>query len=179
MELIPNIVGYHANDEQRCRQFLNGETIISSSDVHFFGFGMYFWDNLSNARYWAKEKRRKNSDSTISQWWIVRAHINTSDVLDLTDEQILDTVNKLWVQYCRLSKCNVNAPLGKKLDILFDYFECLSVYTIIKGNGRYDRIHRVEFLDGSYIVNNIKCMYCVKCRTVLLSRALEEVANDE
>lgn len=160
---MPNIIGYHANDRDRCSEFVNYRTIITSEDTHWLGLGMYFWDNLGNAKYWLLEKKRKAQE--VISWSIVQANINLDQLLDITDEDILDTLNKLWYEYCAKSHRNSNAPLGKKIDILFEYFSLLSSnYCTIKGHGKYDRVQS-EFLVGSYLVSNIKTIYCVRNST--------------
>lgn len=179
MNIVPNIIGYHTNDEHRCEMFVEKGVPINHADVFYFGRGMYFWDNLSNAKYWVKQKIRKNKDQTICKWWIVRVNINVSSVLDLTDEIVLESVNNLWKTYCQKKNCNPKEPLGKKIDILFDYFGVLSVYTVVKGNVEYKGLSVAEFLNDTFVVNKIKCIYSVRCENSILTRFLEEVINNE
>ena len=55
------IKGYHCNDLERTKKFVeNKELIMTQEDGYWLGKGMYFWDNLSNAHYWKKEKERKD-----------------------------------------------------------------------------------------------------------------------
>ena len=55
----PNVNVYHANDRLKVENFLETNELIISKDTNWLGKGMYFWDNLSNARYWKNEKLRK------------------------------------------------------------------------------------------------------------------------
>lgn len=173
MSLKPNVVGYHTNDANRCRLFVDQKTSINSPDIHYFGWGMYFWDNLSNAKYWVRKKR-----TTIAgEIWIVKANICIEQLLDLSDNDILDFIDKLWSEYCRKKGCSSAGPLGKKIDALFDFFPMLSAnFEVIKGYGGYSKQDKVvEFLEGSYVVNNVKCIYCVRYETAILHCELEEV----
>ena len=52
--------GYHANESERCRPFLQNKiNLIVSIDREYLGNGMYFWDNKSNAKYWYFEKKER------------------------------------------------------------------------------------------------------------------------
>ena len=184
MSMEPNIIGYHTNDAKRCQEFLDNGRAIISEDKWYLGCGMYFWDNLANARYWLSEKMRKNKDPLIVEWIIVRANVTLTDMLDLTDDEVLLMVNKLWEMYCAKNRhaCNSD-PLGKKIDMLFDYFETsvLSVYKIIKA---YDKKAKSleetnEFLKDTRVYNDRKCFYCVRDDSVIFDRELVEVRKNE
>lgn len=62
MEIRENIKVYHCNDKQRCEKFLKEDNYLiwSEEDGIWLGSGMYFWDNLSNAKYWKGEKNEKH-----------------------------------------------------------------------------------------------------------------------
>lgn len=157
---MPNIIGYHANDRDRCLEFVNYQTVITSDDTYWLGRGMYFWDNFGNAKYWLSEKRRKHPE--VIAWSIVQANIDIDKLLDLTDDDVLDTLNKLWYEYCAKSRRSQDMPLGKKIDLLFGYFTFLSSnYCTIRGHGKYDRVQN-GFLVGTYVVSNIKTIYSIR-----------------
>ena len=59
MNFVPNIIGYHANDKEKCQKFVENSICIFSEDTYWLGYGMYFWDTMSNAVYWKTEKFRK------------------------------------------------------------------------------------------------------------------------
>lgn len=61
---------------------------------------MYFWDNLSNANYWV----RKNYESEIGCVYIISANIIINQLLDLTDYDIIDKIERIWINYCKLKK---------------------------------------------------------------------------
>ena len=63
-ELTPNIIAYHTNYDFKCNHFIKTKTPIISEDTYWLGDGMYFWDNLSNAKFWVNKKKkdyRRNS----------------------------------------------------------------------------------------------------------------------
>lgn len=52
------LILYHCNKQEECLKFLNKQDYLISSqeDGIWLGKGMYFWDNISNARFWKREK---------------------------------------------------------------------------------------------------------------------------
>lgn len=183
IKLIPNIIGYHANDKKRCERFLQDNCyMIASEDTHWLGDGMYFWDNLSNAKYWAKEKRRKQETQTI---WIVESHIILDNVLDLTDSELRQKIWELWVLYDRQLKRagKFNSQkykyLGQRLNALFKVFPSLSSYDVIKAHAHYpktpsdkllDEVYKFLPEDIPYVDDSIKTIYCVKRNKKIMNR---------
>ncbi len=140
---IPNVPGYHVNDMERCTQFLSDPSylLISDGDEDWFGSGMYFWDTKGNASYWLGEKQRKDSAKT---YCCVSASILLDSLFDLTDTDVLSMLTRLWDTYCKKQNTIGDAEikdrkLGRKIDILFNFFPSLQSYTAIKGMGYYDR----------------------------------------
>ena len=74
-----NIIGFHTNTKDKIKNFIEKGIPITSEDTTWLGTGMYFWDNLSNAKYWKNEKIRKNegSEETIK---IIKANIIIDDI---------------------------------------------------------------------------------------------------
>ena len=120
MEIRENIKVYHCNDKQRCEKFLKEDNYLiwSEEDGIWLGSGMYFWDNLSNAKYWKGEKKRKTHNRTPLS--IVSAHIYIDNLLDLSDINTCNVVDDIWEAYCKTSKKpSQGVKLGEKLNILF------------------------------------------------------------
>ncbi len=165
-EEMPEIICYHTNDKERCERFLQDiNYTINSPDETWLGFGMYFWDNLTNAEYWAAQKKHKDKTKTINEWQIVQATVDIEKLLDLQDEQIMNRIDTFWKGYCRLKKCNELAPLGKKIDILIDFFSILSIYTVLRCFGVYPKMQSHTLFKNSltcFVASNIKSIYCVR-----------------
>ena len=178
-----NIIGYHVNDEEKCEKFLKeDEYIIVCPDKLWLGRGMYFWDNDSNANYWAKDKKKKVTSDLIK----VKSNIYIDDMLDLSDLESLHFLNELWLEYCRKEKCKTNVRLGMKLDRIFDYYEDLSEnYNVLKCYGRYDRTPEAKFITciGEYTgpipTHEIKCILSVKEADCIKNRKKVEVIPNE
>ena len=54
-QLAPMIKVYHCNSEEKCNDFIIRKKLLESNhpyDSFWLGKGMYFWDNLGNAKYW-------------------------------------------------------------------------------------------------------------------------------
>lgn len=187
MELRTNIIGYHVNDKDRCERFVKeDEYIIFSNDVSWLGYGMYFWDNQSNAKYWINEKKRK--ENTIRYIAKVQANIFIDKLLDLTDQDILDTFDRLWEQYSSRGNININQPIGLKLDRLFDFLELLdNSYKVIRVFGKYKKQEEKSFLiyktqedkTSVELTSKIKMVYCVRDYEYVCNRVLEEVVENE
>jgi len=162
MDMIPNIIGYHTNDKDRCEKFINNFECIFSEDTYWLGYGMYFWDTKSNAVYWKNEKFRKHKNINII--WIVKANIILDSILDLTDTENAEDFENLWNEY--IQKENISdaqIPIGKKIDILFDFFEL--EYKAVKCFGDYYNniyIKNQDIFKTTKITQKIKTIYCVK-----------------
>lgn len=62
VELIPIIKIFHCNSEIKCNEFIFQNKLLESKhpyDSLWLGRGMYFWDNLGNAKYWKRERNKK------------------------------------------------------------------------------------------------------------------------
>lgn len=187
MELRTNIIGYHVNDKDRCERFIRDDQyIIFSNDTFWLGYGMYFWDNQTNAKYWVTQKKRK--EKNIKYIGKVKANIFTDKLLDLTDEDILNTLDRLWEQYCNKEKSNKNQPLGFKLDKIFDFYQFIDEnFKVIRVFGKYENSEEMDFLVyhtkkdkiNNMVTNKIKTVYCVRCCEYVCNRELEEVEENE
>lgn len=81
-----------AQDVENERFIEDGALLISKEDGYWCGTGMYFWDNISNARYWVNKKRNnKIVKYTISQALL---KCSSDDILDLTDKESCDNLIK-------------------------------------------------------------------------------------
>jgi hypothetical protein len=174
--MIPNIIGFHANDAIKFTDPIKDDCFIMASDTKWFGNGMYFWDNLSNANYWVRKKLR---ESEIECVYIISANIIINQLLDLTDYDIIDKIERIWINYCKLKKIvdYKHIPVGVRLNILFDFFpDIRNEYKVIKGIGFYknSKQHHFYVYDAAhnenipYITSQIKTIYCVKCPTKII-----------
>ena len=89
----PNIDVYHTNDRLKVKIFLKTNELIISKDTNWLGKGMYFWDNLLNAKYWKNEKLRKRETTDIK---IIKGKIFLEKLLDLTDEETVKYIDDIW-----------------------------------------------------------------------------------
>jgi len=170
------IYGYHANEEASCRNFIGAGSsfcmIVAGDETPWLGHkAMYFWDNLGNARWWRIEKKG-------GQGWIVRALIDISALLDLTDTDVIKKIEGLWADAClkKMGKCNgVNidedTPLGMKLDILYLEWPILEeTYPVIKCLSWTRRPIAPLFRGNSRITNTGMVQYAARSTRVILSR---------
>ncbi len=179
------IKGFHANDSERCKKFLSDNYFIVSDDTHWLGRGMYFWDNESNAVYWAKEKFRK--DRQLKSVWIVKADIILDDVLDLTDSNALRYFEAIWNEYCQIKEISPdNVPIGKRVNYLLSFFSTKLPFTVVKCHAYYPKTPPIHFLDKHYkdlpeplpsIDYSTKTIYCVKTEQALTNRSKIKVIS--
>ncbi len=137
---------------------------------------MYFWDNISNARYWNKMKCKKDSKK---EYGIVAAYVRMNDLLDLTDKDTVDKMAFLWSLY----KQRVSVPddkeesLGFKLNCLYDYFDIfIEKYPVIKIIGKYFFTPSNDFFEYDLGCNTTepilaaKNIYSVRNKKCILER---------
>lgn len=149
---------FHVSSHENINDFLRNKQIRLSNhpyDDKWLGCGMYFWDNLGNANFWKLEKEKKSIDCTILK---CPAFIEEDDLLDLTDNDILNTYEEIINQpmFRSLIK-DEKYSFGQKIDFICSLFH----KSIVKGYGKYQyKIH--DFLYGSRLTNQVKCVYCIK-----------------
>ena len=154
---------YHCNHESVTSQLMTGKLVISQhpNDDSWGGRGMYFWDNLGNARYWSKQKCGETK--------IVRCVVNFNfddDILDLTDYYIESKFAKLLSLTGDFIK---DKPIGKKIDYL-----CKNIgYKIVRFFGEYEQTPQTDLINDTNIpnklTNKVKIIYCVKNNNLIIS----------
>jgi hypothetical protein len=174
-EMVPNIIGYHANHDDRCKIFVNDGKLIWSNDVDYLGGGMYFWDNVSNTHWWKvkKIKSAKKEGMTDVIISMVSANILLGDhVLDLTDKKQTKLVRKLWNEYCDKKRCKQRKkPMGVILDLLFTFFdEQFDAIKVLKGHGDYSTNPDWTMLEETRLDGRTRTIYSVKSPDVLKNR---------
>lgn len=164
----PNINVFHCNDNDRCQSFIEdyNNLVYSKEDGIWLGDGMYFWDNLSNAKYWYNNKIRKNKSNSYE---IITGYAYLSKMLDLTDLDICDKVEKIWLNYKEKLGIVGKPPLGKKINVIFENMKPFKdSYNIIKIYGKYNKTPKMELYtydilsDSCEPTAGVKCIYSVR-----------------
>lgn len=165
----PNSILYHCNDKTRCQKFLDNKKFMieSKEDGIWLGNGMYFWDNLSNAKFWYRKKQQKHDELLI-----VQSNVYTDFLLDLTDLDVCNKMEQLWNKVYKENEIKIpkdKITLGVKLNYLYDYYDMFKdVYQVIKVIGKYKKTPQNNFykydLDSRRAepTTAIKCIYNVK-----------------
>lgn len=144
----PNSILYHCNDKTRCQKFLDNKKFMieSKEDGIWLGNGMYFWDNLSNAKFWYRKKQQKHDELLI-----VQSNVYTDFLLDLTDLDVCNKMEQLWNKVYKENEIKIpkdKITLGVKLNYLYDYYDMFKdVYQVIKVIGKYKKHHRIVFIN--------------------------------
>lgn len=177
---------YHCNTKNKCKNFLNNvlELIESNHkyDDYWLGRGMYYWDNLGNAKYWKKDKIRKNPNE---EFVIIKSFVSLEKLLDLTDNDVADKIEVLWKE---LSNQNLEnkylknkVPIGAKLDFIYKKMDDFQkIYNIIKiiginyksKNNFFDERKNNAIKPSS----TVKIIYNVKDSSCIIKKG--EIVND-
>ena len=167
------MIGYHANDGKRCLEFVENQNflIIDNQDTDFLGCGMYFWEHLSRAQWWKKEKNKE---------MITKAELNLTNMLDLTDDEVAGYVeviaDKLTSAMNR--KGIKQHQIGLKLDYLFESCKCFSDrYSSIRANYYYKKKQESVFFYGFKFTNACIDIYSIRNKPELVTN--REVVNYE
>ena len=152
------MVGYHANDRKRCSKFVNENSflVIDVKDTDFLGTGMYFWEHQSRAEWWLEEKNKES---------IVKAELDLSKMLDLTDDEKLSYIEKIAdLFYASMLRAGIKPEqVGLKLDYLFEVNKWLSEsYETVKAHFYYERKDESAFLFGSKLTGKCVDIYTVR-----------------
>lgn len=159
--------------------FVKENKLIITHDTHYLGNGMYFWDNESNAHYWARKKLRepKNKGKQIKKVLICRAKIVLeSPILDMTDKEQIKLIQKLWNVYCdKMKENNRRQFSGTILNILRRFFpDEFEPMKVSKGHGDYSRNNKARFLanldKNTYLDDRPKTIYAVHCNERVVER---------
>lgn len=172
---------YHTNSKEKCNDFLSNSKLIIADENGgpWLGKGMYFWDNLSNSHYWAKEKIRKEKLSECTILSVV-VEYNLENLLDLTDLEVTNRIYDLWFLYCERNHNSTRKDLGVILNILFRTLSELSEkYHIIKAIGNNYNVNS-NLLNNNYskrigISINAKTIYNVRVSHIIKSKSQKEV----
>lgn len=157
------IQGFHANYTDICEQFMTDKTfLITSEDTDYLGDGMYFWEHKSNAEYWKKTKKK---DSTSS---IVSAEIDLENMLDLTDDDVCEKVEKIFDNIAKKLFNFETKEFGKKMNCLFETKDFK--YTVIRGREHKDNKKENSFLTGTNMTTQSIDIYCVREPDAIISR---------
>ncbi|MDD3904282.1 MAG: hypothetical protein PHO09_11445 [Sphaerochaeta sp.] len=171
----PIAIGFHANSKEKCNKMLEG-IFCASDDTHWLGKGLYFWDNISNAEYWANEKIRKNEISSRKHLAIIKAYIDCEMVLDLTDFEILNTMERVWESIYFLDRTvDRRLKLGQRIDYIIERFPDMEC-PVVKGIGQYRNSDNHKFFEGTRLVSDVKIIYSVRDGKAILSRS--EIKNE-
>lgn len=176
-EIRPIAKVYHCNSEEKCNDFIIKKKLLESNhpyDSFWLGKGMYFWDNLGNAKYWKKKKLKRDETQNLK---IVSCFVSLEKMLDLTDDEEIKVVEKIWQTLDLNPELNIRkkkiTKIGDKLNFLFDFVtEFLEEYNIIKTIGenyKYnnlffdnERFSSVKPGTSSKVIYNAKKVNCIE-----------------
>jgi hypothetical protein len=172
MDCYSEIIGYHANDYEKCNRFLEGGFDVSL-DTCWLGNGMYFWDNLANAKFWRREKVRKGDPPHLDACKIIAAKISCEDFFDFTDEDIREKFANLWrIAKTKLSKDKIRTmQFGRIIDYVFNFYPDLQQCPVVKIHADYSKTQENPALFGdTKFTGTIKTIYSVRHDSAIIWR---------
>ncbi|WP_454206204.1 hypothetical protein [Peptoniphilus sp. Marseille-Q6390] len=101
-----NVVMLNINEIDLLRSFGNKD---------WLGTGIYFWDNLGNAKYWKRDKERKDKEKKYS---ILRVGVCLDNALNLTDPDVGKQFNNIINKISEIDPIIQKGGFGKKIDFL-------------------------------------------------------------
>lgn len=142
---LPNLKLYHCNTKINIELAISDNNYLilkSTNDRYWIGDGIYFWDNLSNAKYWKSEKERKNSDNLKKiEFSIASAIVKLDKLLDLTDSDVLRALEEVFNQFYIINPTFKKLYFGEKINFYFEeYPDIQNKYEVIKANGNYPKL---------------------------------------
>lgn len=153
---------YHCNSSKKIMSLVERRELVISSheqDDFWAGAGMYFWDNMSNARYWYVQKKKHGENpSNIKIAKIYLTYDEENELLDLTDSETIELVENL-AQIMK-NKDGKDRRIGKIIDEYCKENNC----KIVKEAGKYYSRKKPipKILEGTRITPFIKIIYCLK-----------------
>ena len=150
----PTIIGFHANYTDECKRFMEDESfLIISSDTDYLGKGMYFWEHKSNARYWKRAKKNNKQSS------IVSALIDLENMLDLTDDDVLEILEKCCNKIKKV--CNTH-KLGEKINYILEIGNFPHDIDVVRCREHKKNKKENSFLRDTNVTAKSIDIYCVK-----------------
>lgn len=101
---------YHVDSKENNEHFIAGHKIPESmEDGDWGGKGLYFWDNIENAKYWKKTHWKENAYKASIVKTLFK--IKDDDLLDLTEPNNVKIFEK------SLQSINIRAQQSREMDI--------------------------------------------------------------
>ncbi|HDT7934295.1 TPA: hypothetical protein RD601_000714 [Enterococcus faecium] len=173
---------YHCGKKDTINKFCENQNFIPISnhkyDNKWAGPGMYLWDNLYNAKHWLNSRSDKKNRSICK----CMLEIEEEHLLDLTDLEIVESMQKLIELMEKHEEISVNDEVGIKISFLSNYMGAKA----IKIFGDYPNLKKSPFFNVPsknvpHVDITTKVIYCVKEGNpdVLTKRELEESELEE
>ncbi|WP_258115340.1 hypothetical protein [Levilactobacillus yiduensis] len=195
---------YHSDIESRNNKFVSGSFFQSDEDGKWCGKGMYFWDNIANAKYWKKRKESSNRDDSGVAISIARASLvcSQAELLDLTDVDVGKSLKVAGILFAKKYGITLNlhnngnvinfvhdAMTRENLNSEREELPYPTIFSVVKMAGRYP--YNTKGLIGGNdhggnfpaATTQIRMIYAVRDESLVQRRSIidptkEEISND-
>ncbi|WP_251951237.1 hypothetical protein [Limosilactobacillus vaginalis] len=174
---------FHTDKIRNNKLFLSRKTLLMASNERIWlGAGMYFWDNISNAKYWKRQKKKHDRYSTFS---IIEASLrcNLDDLLNLTDEKTVEELQE-YVEKCKKlyhhqTGIEIDLDSMKTGEIINFAYKCSELFDngktfkCVKGLGLYNYSNKDNFIvkedysKGVHLTLRGKIIYAIRDKDFL------------
>lgn len=171
---------YHVDKEDNNRRFKNDENIPEATDLDWGGNGLYFWDNIENAKYWKKQKNIKGYECNIAH---AQLEITDDLILDLTTpesaQRFEETLSK-FVSRKLINEKEFHNHRGAAINAYYNLFVRTGrvPFLVVKIIGHYPNTKSSNLFrrddDKPYASIENKTIYVVKDQRKLKDRSIEK-----
>lgn len=136
---------YHCNFSVNIAKAISSKDYLilkARDDRYWIGNGVYFWDNLSNAKYWKQDKERKMSlkNSNNIKFSICVGMVCLDKLFDLSDSDVRKKLEDYFENYYKTNPRLINKGFGEKINFLLkEKPEIIDKFYVIKAHGNYPR----------------------------------------
>ena len=178
--LLKKYVLYHGTPKSCLKNIINKGFIISTSDTHWMGKGVYFYDDVEKAYAFVSKTRKKVTPVVLK----VELEVKSEKILDLVNEEIdkqkfikfIESQEPVYENSIRLKNVDMNTEKGRDKCIfllkcaLFDYYCFLNeIELVICKHNTHTGSYRQMLMKSISINKDIEIQYCAKTLEIIKS----------
>ncbi|WP_282804004.1 hypothetical protein [Secundilactobacillus kimchicus] len=180
---------FRADTQSNIDKFLKGGFNPSREDGVWAGQGLYFWDNLSNAKYWLQNRTNKHPEIKYGLT-MAELEVNHNQILDLTDDDESKKLKIIAQKYAHLDDMNLNLnENGTVINYVYDRLkhDGKAVFLVVKIHGSYPKKHsngiigmnEVKYVKSPHATAKVRTIYAVREPQVLIRRFSIDPTKEE
>lgn len=170
---------YHVDSEENNRKFIrNGSLPATIEDGDWAGNGLYFWDNIGNAKYWIKKDKDNNANVKLT---ILKVLLSASEnkVLDLTEPETVKNFEHMVTKLSESFRRKFTWDSNQRGSIINAFYDLLveithgDVFQVVKLIGYYPSAPNSDFFSKGDESSNLTPHVTIKSKTIYSIRDQE------